>query len=402
MTIIVEKIFNGRKGLIVLSFIAFIALGMPDGLLGVGWPSIRAGFSLDLDALGPLLIAATAGYLTSSFFNGKFIAWLGVGGVLTASCAITGLALIGYTLVPSWWMMVALGVVVGLGAGAVDAGLNTYVASHFGKGWMQWLHASYGIGVTTGPIIMTVGLNTLDSWRFGYTVVGMGQLALSACFALTLPLWEKDSTIKSEDSRKRLTDYKTPFSTTLEQPRVWLSLLLFFLYTGAEVGLGAWGYSLLTESRGITPATAGLLTGSYWAMFTIGRILAGLYARRNGLAGLMTASLAGAITGVVLLWLNPFEFASLFGIGLTGFAIAPIFPALVSGTSQRVDARFAANTIGMQTSAAGIGAAAIPGFMGVMAKQFTLEVIPVCLFIFFMLFLAGYLVSKIFSNKTNP
>ena len=112
-------------------------------------------------------MATTAGYLTSSFLSGRVIARLGVGGLLAASCAATGAGLIGYTLVPDWWMVVALGAVVGFGAGAIDAGINTYVASNFGPGSMQWLHASYGIGVTLGPIIMTVGISASDSWRWG-------------------------------------------------------------------------------------------------------------------------------------------------------------------------------------------------------------------------------------------
>src|SRR5512137_2097508 len=169
-----------KAGLIALAFIAFIALGMPDGLMGVAWPSIRASFSLPLDALGWLLFAAVSGYLTSSFSSGPLITRFGVGKILTVSCALTGAGLIGYTLVPAWWMMVLLGVVAGLGAGAIDAGLNTYVAAHFGAGLMQWLHASYGIGVTLGPIIMTTALAVLNSWRAGYRVVGGFQLALAA------------------------------------------------------------------------------------------------------------------------------------------------------------------------------------------------------------------------------
>ena len=156
-----------RIGVILLAFIAFVALGLPDGLLGVGWPSIRAGFSIPLDAIGLFLTTVVAGYTTSSFLSGFLLARMGVGRMLAASCFLTGFALIGYTVVPEWWMMVALGVFAGLGAGAIDAGLNTYVAAHFGEGLMQWLHASWGVGITIGPILMTFGLTSLNTWRFG-------------------------------------------------------------------------------------------------------------------------------------------------------------------------------------------------------------------------------------------
>jgi len=369
-----------KIGLLLLAYIAFIALGLPDGLLGVGWPSIRADFSIPLDSLGMLLIAGTMGYLTSSFFNGQLISRMGVGGLLAASCGLTGAGLIGYTLVPSWWMMVGLGVVAGIGAGAIDAGLNTYVAANFGAGLMQWLHASYGIGVTLGPIIMTMAVNRMNSWRLGYDTVGIFQLILSACFLLTLPMWKQGERHPGSGEPHRLTDYKTPVLETILQPRVWLSLLLFFLYTGAEVSLGVWVYTLLTESRQVSPETAGLWTGSYWATFTIGRVIAGLYARRVGVHTLLQGSIAGALLGAVLLWWNPVEIVSLIGVALIGFAIAPIFPGLVSGTSQRVSPRFAANTIGMQMGAAGLGASLVPSLVGVLAKNISLEVIPICLF----------------------
>ena len=129
-----------KIGLVILAYVAFIALGMPDGLMGVAWPSIRVSFSIPLDAVGMLLSTSVAGYMTSSFLSGPLIARLGAGRVLVASCAMTGMGLIGYTLVPAWWMMVSLGLIAGLGAGAIDAGLNTYVASNFGEGLMQWLH----------------------------------------------------------------------------------------------------------------------------------------------------------------------------------------------------------------------------------------------------------------------
>ncbi len=382
-----------KIGLIVLAYIAFVALGMPDGLLGVAWPSIRQSFSLPLDALGLLLTATVTGYLTSSFMSGPLIARWGVGRVLAASCTLTGAGLIGYTLVPAWWMMTALGIFAGLGAGAIDAGLNTFVAAHFGEGLMQWLHASYGVGVTLGPLIMTAALTTLDSWRAGYRVVGTFQLALAICFTLTLALWQRAETVAASDQPKRLTDYKTPLGLTLRRPRVWLSALLFFLYVGAEVSLGAWAYSLLTESRGIAPALAGLFAGSYWATFTIGRIVAGLYARRVGINFLVRSGVLAALLGVALLIWNPSPAANLAAVAFIGFAIAPIFPALMSGTIQRVGADSAANTIGLQMAFTGLGTVGLPGLIGILARRYSLEVVPFCLAAAFLGLLALFTLS---------
>jgi len=368
------KIFERMKrspklGLILLAFIAFVAIGLPNGLLGVGWPSIRAGFSIPLDAIGMLLFTFVVGYMTSSFFNGILLSRMGVGRLLAASCFLTGMALIGYTLVPAWWMMVLLGVFVGLGAGAIDAGLNTYVAAHFGEDLMQWLHASWGVGTTLGPIIMTLGLTNLNTWRFGYRVVGIFQLLLAVCFVVTIPMWKRNDTPLKEGAKKRLTDYKTSMGETLRQPLVWLSVLLFFLYVGAETSLGTWTYTLLTESRGVDETLAGFFAGSYWFTFTIGRIAAGMVAKRVGVNKLVVGGLMGAVLGALLLVWNPNEIANVIAVALIGLSIAPIFPAMMSGTRTRVGDHYAANTIGMEMTATGLGTAVIPSLMGVLARQ---------------------------------
>jgi fucose permease len=400
------KIFERMKrspklGLILLAFIAFVAIGLPNGLLGVGWPSIRAGFSIPLDAIGMLLFTFVVGYMTSSFFNGILLSRMGVGRLLAASCFLTGMALIGYTLVPAWWMMVLLGVFVGLGAGAIDAGLNTYVAAHFGEDLMQWLHASWGVGTTLGPIIMTLWLTNLNTWRFGYRVVGIFQLLLAVCFVVTIPMWKRNDTPLKEGAKKRLTDYKTSMGETLRQPLVWLSVLLFFLYVGAETSLGTWTYTLLTESRGVDETLAGFFAGSYWFTFTIGRIAAGMVAKRVGVNKLVVGGLMGAVLGALLLVWNPNEIANVIAVALIGLSIAPIFPAMMSGTRTRVGDHYAANTIGMEMTATGLGTAVIPSLMGVLARQISLEVIPVILLIVYAVLLAFYLLS-VSLGKTKP
>jgi fucose permease len=206
---------------------------------------------------------------------------------------------------------------------------------------------------------------------------------------------------EGREAEKRLTDYKTPMGETLRRPRVWLSALLFFLYVGAEVSYGTWTYSLLVESRGVDPAMAGLWVGSYWATFTIGRVVAGLYAKRLGVNLLVLGGLAGALLGTALLIWNPAQAANLLAVALIGFAIAPIFPAFVSGTSQRVGVHFAANTIGMQMAATGLGTAVIPSLVGVLARRTSLEVIPLCMAAVFAGLLGLYLLAVKLRQKAE-
>lgn len=351
--------------LLILAYTAFVSLGLPDGLIGVAWPSMRAGFDLPLDALGLLLVSSMAGYLTASFFSGHLIARLGVGGVLWSSSLLSGAALVGYTLAPSWCLLALLAIPAGIGAGAIDAGMNTYMVSHHGEGLMQWLHASFGIGVALGPLIMTFSITSLQSWRPGYVAAGGFKLALALAFILTTNLWQRASQPSSTAAAPQgLMDYRTPLTSTLGQVGAWLSVLLFFLYTGLELSLGHWAYTLLTEARGIDPQAAGLWAGSYWAAFTLGRFSAGLVARKLGGRTLLRASLLLALIGVLLIWWNPSPFLSLLGVAVSGFALAPVFPALVSGTASRVGPQHAANTIGVQISAAGLGGALLPALTG--------------------------------------
>lgn len=392
---------HSRIGLILLAFIAFVSLGLPEGLLGVAWPSIRESFSRSLDSLGVLLLAIMAGYLTSSFFCGRLIARLGVGKLLAASCAAMGAGLIGYTLVPAWWMIVASGTLTGLGAGAIDASLNTYVAANFGKGLMQWLHASWGIGITAGPVIMTAGISHFDSWRWGYAMVGAAQFTLAACFALTSPLWQRAEFRAASEKDWMPTDDRPPSLETLRCPAVRLSLLFFFLTTGIEATMGNWTYTLLTGSRGLLPRAAGLWTGSYWAAFTMSRVLAGLYAKRIGTRALIRICLLAAFGGAVLLWWSPAEMIGLSGVVIIGFSMAPVFPGLVSGTRGRVGPRHAVNTIGMQIGAAGLGAAILPGICGILAQRTSLEIIPAYLSCLVVLLLGLYSWSILTSAETN-
>jgi len=384
---------NARPaGLILLIFVAFIALGMPDGLLGVGWPSIRASFNVPIDALGALLFVSMIGYLTSSFLSGELTRRWGVGRLLIVSCALTGAGLIGYTLVPQWWMMVALGLAAGMGAGGIDSSLNAYVARHYSAGLMQWLHASYGVGITAGPLIMTAALTNFQNWRLGYLLVGTVQIVLAITFWITLPIWQQNNNAPAESPAEPQKEVN--LGQTLKRRRVWLSMLLFFFYVGSEVTMGTWVYSLLTEGRGVDPQLAGYFAGSYWFTFTIGRILAGLVTRKINIQSLVKVCIIAAILAGVVLGLNLSTWVNLAAVAVIGFAFAPIFPGLISGTPERVGQQHSNNTIGMQTAAGALGGTALTSLVGVLARTYGLEVVPSAMVAFLACLLAGYIIFE--------
>ena len=389
-------------GLIIISFIAFVSLGLPDGLLGVAWPGIRDYFDLPVDALGIILIFGTGGYMLSSFLSGMLMRRLGIGKLLSLSCAATASSLFVYASTSDWWIFVMFATISGLGAGAIDAGINTYVAKYHSSRMMQWLHASFGVGITSGPLIMTVGISMTSRWQSGYFVVSIAIAILATVFYVTKSMWIGITAKGSEDQHA---EPEASLFETLKTIPAQLSMLIFFLYTGVELGLGMWTYSLLTESRGVAPEVAGFVTGSYWGMFTIGRIIAGLYSSRIADRKLIYLSVSLALLGIGLLMTNSGQLTSILGIGLAGFAIAPIFPGLVSHTASRVGRIHHANSIGLQIAAAGFGITIVPSLAGVLAKNFGLEAIPLYLLtvlsLMLLVFAALHFYSKIQASKVT-
>jgi fucose permease len=238
---------------------------------------------------------------------------------------------------------------------------------------MQWLHASFGVGITSGPVIMTLGISLTSRWQSGYLAISIAIAILAAVFFVTKSMWFGITVNVSEDHH---TETDATLFETLKTIPAQLSMLTFFLYTGVELGLGIWTYTLLTESRGVASEVAGFITGSYWGMFTAGRIIAGLYTKKLADRKLIYLSVCLALIGIGLLLTNSGQLTSILGIGVAGLAIAPIFPGLVSNTASRVGRIHQANTIGLQNAAAGFGIAIVPSLAGVLANIYGLEAIP--------------------------
>lgn len=360
-----------------LAFAAFVSLGLPDGVLGIAWPSVRHAFNLPVSRLGVILTAGVCGSLVSSFLSGQIVRTIGVGPLLLVSSIIVVLGLTCTALSPAWHFVVAGALLGGLGAGAIDAGINSFAAERFSPRVVTWLHACYGVGATTGPLLMTLCLTLGAGWRVGYGVIASLMTVMACLFAFALPLWgsahmqgphvEPDADIVIAPA--------TAFEA-LRRPAVWMNVVLFFLYTGTEVTAGQWLYSLLTEARGYATGVAGAIVGGYWGSLTLGRVVFGQLAHRFGAGAMLRVATIAAPLAAMLIWRPPTPGLDAFGAAVLGFSLAPIYPLLVSVTPQRVGRRFAAQSIGFQVSAATIGVATVPGLAGILARERGLETVP--------------------------
>jgi fucose permease len=354
--------------LVLVTYLAFISLGLPDGLLGIAWPFMSARSNVPLDSLGILLISFTVGYLATSSTSGKILKMISLGTLLTCSCFITALSLLTYALVDNWCIMIVASFFLGSGGGAIDSSINTFAASRFSASTVNWLHAFYGVGATTGPLLVTFMLAHNFQWYHGYIAVASIQISLSVLFLFTQRKWQVSSNEEEHHSGSE-------YFQTLKLPIVWLYMLIFFLYTGLEQGFGQWLFTILTKSRGIAEEEAGLWAGSYWGSLTIGRIIFGIVLTKIPVTKVLMGALLGIVTGSSLFALDFSNHISLLGVMILGISNAPVFPCLVSVTPDRIGKGHTATAIGVQISMAMLGGALVPGFAGLLSDEFGLEII---------------------------
>ncbi|MEO3778688.1 MFS transporter [Micromonospora sp. B11E3] len=362
-----------RASLLLLAYLAFASLGLPDGLLGVGWPSIRADFGVPTEAVGLLLTAGTAGYLTSSVLAGFTLARLGVGALLAGSTLLTSLALTGYATSPAVAVTTGCALLLGFGSGAIDSGLNAYAAGVYGPRHMNWMHAFFGLGVAVGPLIMTGVLGTGLGWRWGYGVVAAVQFALAAAFALTVRAWRNRAPAGPDGDAPAAAVAPVGPRDTLRLPAVWLGAVAFVVYVAIEIGAGLWAFLLLTEGRGLTAGVAGVAVSGYWGSLFVGRVVQGIGAERLGPARVLRGSLLGMAAGAALVALPAPAWVAVTGLLVLGFAAAPVFPLLTLNTAERVGAAHADRTIGVQIAAAGLGGSVVPTGIGVLLGRTSVE-----------------------------
>ena len=356
---------------VISAYIMFVLLGIPDGMLGVAWPSMRTNFSVAQSQMGILLLASTMGFMLTSFAVGRLIGRFGIVALLMAACVVRGAGLMGMAFAPSWWALVSLAFCFGVGSGGIDAGMNTYFAMNLSPRLMNWLHASFGLGATLGPILLTALLSAGLAWRWGYALVGLAQMGLALMVFARARDWRAIPQAK-ETSETRAVVHRS-YRATLLRPIVWVNIALFFSCAGLEATAGNWAFSLFTETRGVSVAVAGFWTSFYWASFTVGRLFFGFIADRINMINALRTVMVTAIVATLLLWWNPANWVGFAGLAILGFAMAPIFPLLISATPLRLGLADATNAIGFQVAAAAFGIAVLPGLAGLLAEQTSLE-----------------------------
>jgi len=363
-----EAVGRGRRAL-PIALVAFVALGLPDGMLGVAWPSMRATFDQPLAALGQLLLVGTAGYLTGSAASGFLSDRFGTRAVLVGSALASAAAMLAFAAAPAWPLLLVGMLALGFGGGGVDAGLNAYVALRHGPGAMNLLHGCYGIGATIGPLALTAALAGGRSWRVPYAGLFAVQVALLAAYVLSGSAWGGRRRPREGPSER----------VAIPWALVGVGLALFFVYTGLEVGTGQWSYTFLTTARAAPAATAGLAVSAFWAGLTAGRLAAALLGRRLAPLALLNGSVALTIVALVLFWWSPAPAVGFAGLVLAGVGCAPVFPALVTLTPRRVGEDVAARVVGLQLGAAGSGASLAPAGLGVVMQWGGTALLAPCL-----------------------
>ncbi len=390
--------------LLFVAYLGFISLGLPDAAHGINWPFVRTEFGVPIGWLGLVILSSGIGYLISSFSVGYLLSRLGVGRLLALSSFLVSLGLLGFYCSSSFIVFVLFAILIGMGSGAIDAGLNSYAAEHFSTRHMNWLHAAFGVGATTGPIIITTVLVSYSqNWRLGYAVLAVILFTITVIFIFSRNLWESDkhlpqqveNTADESQTRSTCLPEKVTQLQALKHPVIQYQIVFFFLYTGVEFGIGQWAFTVMTESRGVSLASAGTWVAIYWGSLAFGRAVFGFLVERFSVDLLLRFCLIGVVIGVVLFNINITPYTSHLGLVLAGFCAAPIFPSMISQTVIRVGKSYSTHAIGFQISAAVMGGMTLPVISGLVGEQFGLHWLSVT----FLVYALGLLVLFHFISK---
>ncbi len=378
--------------LLVVIYIAFIGLGVPDSLIGSAWPAIHTEMNIPVEAVSILTFIISGCTVLSSMFSAGILNKLGTAKVTAFSTAMTAAALFGFSVAPSFLVMIPLAVVLGLGAGAIDSGLNNYVALHCKASHMNFLHCFYGVGVSLSPYLMSQALSEVG-WRGGYRYAFYVQTVITVLLIVSLPLWKKTSSAEQTEEEKGVNLTLLQMVKMPEVRKVWIIMLAT---NAIEYACGVWGSTYLVTEKGFEAKYGALALTIYYAGMSIGRFVSGLLSNKISTwkrIGIGAVILAPAI--VIMLLPLPGA-VTVVGLFLVGLGNGSIYPNMIHLTPHNFGKEASQSIMGSQIAFAYIGVMLAPPMVSLISGLFGIGVYPVLLAILYVIMIVAL---KSFINK---
>lgn len=371
--------------LLAVIYLSFISLGLPDSLLGSAWPSIYPEFQVPVDYAGVIFMIIAAGTIISSLQSDRLTKKFGTGKVTAFSVLTTAVALWGFSMSHSYWMLIVWAIPYGLGAGSVDASLNNYVALHYKSRHMSWLHCMWGVGASVGPYIMSYVLSRGQSWHSGYRWISYIQIILTAILMLTLPLWKQQSisycndVTSKEQGKRKESEQVLSLSEVIHISGAKQVLLMFFCYCALEQTSGLWASSYLVLKYGIDVGTAAGYGSLFYVGITVGRAISGFLTIKLQDNQMIRLGQALILTGLICMFLPFGSKIALAGLIIVGLGCAPIYPCIIHSTPSNFGAENSQALVGVQMASAYLGNLLMPPLFGMIAKRISVGIFPVYL-----------------------
>lgn len=388
------------SSLIIIIYLAFISLGLPDSLLGSAWPVMHVELNAPMSYAGILTMIIAGGTIVSSLLSDRLTKKLGAGLVTAISVMMTAVALFGFSISHSFILLCVWAVPYGLGAGAVDAALNNYVALHYASRHMSWLHSFWGVGAAVSPYIMSYFLTGGYGWNHGYRSIAMIQIILTAVLFISLPLWKKRD-VTATDSKDLNASLSLPQAINIKGVK--FVLMTFFCYCALESTAGLWASSYLVKFHGIDPETAASFASLFFLGITIGRFLSGFIADRFGDKQMIRYGIGIILCGIALVGLPlGTNITALVGLVIIGLGCSPVYPSIIHATPTNFGKENSQAIIGIQMASAYLGTTFMPPLFGLIADNIHIGLYPVFLLIFAVLMLLmSELLNKVVALKAR-
>lgn len=369
--------------LLVIIYMAFISLGLPDSLIGSAWPAMHTALNVPTSYAGIITMLISANTIISSLLSDRLTRKFGTGKVTAMSVGTTALALFGFSIAPSFVWLCVFAIPYGLGAGAVDAALNNYVALHYKSRQMNWLHCFWGVGAAISPYVMSFALTHQMGWQSGYRIIGIVQVLLTIVLVFSLPLWIHRQSSEAEISAK------LSMRELLALPGVPQVLTAFLTYCALESTAGIWASSYLVQARGVSVPTAAKFAALFYMGITIGRFLSGFISDRLGDRRMIWLGTTILGLGIVLVLLPLPVPVALCGLMIIGLGCAPIYPTIIHETPTNFGAEKSQAVIGIQMAFAYIGSTFAPPLFGLLAGAINIALYPFYLIGFLLIMIVA-------------